>query len=64
MIWIRVFITILVVIMLIYYAMLILQIVGLIKFTNRDIRFSRAVVPFWYWIMPENEPKKTKKPSK
>ena len=50
MIFIKLIISILVLIALVYYAMLILHCFGIIKFTDRRITFSRCLVPFYYWI--------------
>lgn len=61
MIWIRIVITLLVVLLVIYYAMLMLQIAGLLAFSKREITFSRAIKPFYYWIHTGEEPKHKKK---
>ncbi len=61
MIWLRIIIVLFVALMLIYYSMLILHIAGIIKFTSRKITFSRAIRPFYYWVMPSTE---TKQPQK
>lgn len=60
MIWIRLFIAIIVVMALIYYAMLILHCYSIIRFTGRRITFRRMIIPFYYWLAPFNE----KKPNK
>ena len=62
MIWIRLLLALFVFLLVIYYAMLILQTVGVIKFTSRKITISRAIVPFYYWVKPTTE--KPNKPSK
>ena len=56
MIWIRIFITVILFLMAIYYAMLILQcFTSWFRMTNRDITFVRCLVPFYYWIAPVEE---------
>lgn len=58
MIWIRIFITVILFLMAIYYAMLILQcFTSWFKMTNRNITFGRCIVPFYYWIAPVEERK-------
>lgn len=34
----------------IYYAMVVLHLLGAFKLTNRKITFIRCIVPFYYWI--------------
>lgn len=59
MIWIRIFITVILFLMAIYYAMLILQcLTSWFRMTNRDITFGRCIIPFYYWIAPVEERKK------
>lgn len=59
MIWIRIFITVILFLMAIYYAMLILQcLTSWFRMTNRDITFGRCILPFYYWIAPVEERKK------
>ena len=56
MIWIRIFITVILFLMAIYYAMLILQcLTSWFRMTNRDITFGRCILPFYYWIAPVEE---------
>lgn len=58
MIWIRIFITVILFLMAIYYAMLILQcLTSWFRMTNRDITFGRCIIPFYYWIAPVEERK-------
>lgn len=60
MIWIRIFITVILFLMAIYYAMLILQcLTSWFRMTNRDITFGRCIIPFYYWIAPVEERKKS-----
>ncbi len=61
MILLIIIIVLFVALLLIYYAMLILQIAGVIKFTSRKITFSRAIRPFYYWVMPQTEKQTTLK---
>lgn len=59
MIWIRIFITVILFLMAIYYAMLILQcLTSWFRMTNRDITFGRCIIPFYYWIASVEERKK------
>ena len=58
MIWIRLFIILFFGLMGIYYGMLVLQCVtSWFVMTNREIRFGRCLVPFYYWIASTEEPK-------
>lgn len=59
MIWIRIFVMLFVILMAIYYGMFILQcFTSWFKFTNREITFERALIPFYYWIASTDEPSK------
>ena len=59
MIWIRIFLTVVLFLMAIYYAMLILQcFTSWFRMTNREITFGRCVIPFYYWIAPTEEKNK------
>lgn len=61
MIWIRIFITVILFLMAIYYAMLIFQcFTPWFNMTNRKITFGRCIVPFYYWIAPSEEKEKEK----
>jgi len=61
MIWIRLILTLVIMLMAIYYVMLLFQCVtDWFKFTNRKITFKRCLIPFYYWIAPINEGKKNK----
>lgn len=58
MIWIRLFITVILFLMAIYYAMLIFQcLTPWFRMTNREITFIRCIIPFYYWIAPTEEKK-------
>ena len=61
MIWIRIITLAFALLYGIYYFMLISQLNGNIKFTNRKFTFGRCLVPFYYWIAPQNEKRKTTK---
>lgn len=61
MIYLRIIIIALNVLLLVYYATVIAQSVGLIQFTKRDIVFKRAIIPFYYWVAPEQKKKASKK---
>lgn len=60
MIWIRLVTFLISFLIGIYYTMLVIQLYGGIKFTNRKFTFLRCIIPFYYWIMPQEENKKTK----
>lgn len=60
MIWIRLVTFLISFLIGIYYIMLVIQLYGGIKFTNRKFTFLRCIIPFYYWIMPQEENKKTK----
>lgn len=64
MIWIRVFLLAVMLLYSVYYCMLVLQLNNLIKFTNRKFTFSRCIIPFYYWIAPQEEKKNVKKTNK
>ena len=59
MIYLRILIVAFNILLFVYYAMLIGQAMGMLKFTKREITFRRGIVPFYYWIAPNDE--KTKK---
>lgn len=41
---------------IIYYITVICQFLfGIIRFTNRKMRFYRALIPFYFWVAPTNE---------
>ena len=59
MVWIRLFVPLFVGLMGIYYGMVLLQcFTSWFKMTNREIRFGRCLIPFYYWIAPTEEKKK------
>lgn len=61
MIWIRLIMTIVFVLLVIYYGMIVAQLGGYLKITNRRMEFGRLIVPFYYWIAPQSEKPKVKK---
>lgn len=61
MIWIRLISIAFAILYAIYYVMLISQLFGAFKFTNRKFTFGRCLVPFYYWIAPQDEKRKTTK---
>lgn len=60
MIWIRLVVIAFAILYGIYYFMVISQLFGIIKFTNRKFTFKRCLVPFYYWIANQDE-KRSKK---
>ena len=60
MIWIRRVVIAFAILYGIYYFMVISQLFGIIKFTNRKFTFRRCLVPFYYWIANQDE-KRNKK---
>lgn len=60
MIWLRLVTFLISFLIGIYYIMLVIQLYGGIKFTNRKFTFLRCIIPFYYWLMPQEENKKTK----
>ena len=40
-----------------YYSMIVLHQFGVIKITNRKVSFNKAVIPFYYWIVSQNNKK-------
>ena len=52
----RLLIMLAVILYVIYYVTVICQfLLGIIQFTNRKMRFYRALIPFYFWIAPTNE---------
>ena len=58
MIWLRILISMFAYLGAIYYIMLLFQLFGKLKFTNRKMTFLRCVTPFYYWIVSQDESKK------
>ena len=52
----RLLIILAVLLYIIYYVTVVCQfLIGMIRFTNRKMRFYRALIPFYFWIAPTNE---------
>ena len=49
MFWMRLFVGIFVFLLIIYYATVIAQSLGVITFTDEDISPLKGLVPFYYW---------------
>lgn len=58
MLWIRLILTLLAALLIIYYATLVLHCLNIISFTKRKITITRCLTPFYYWIKSEKEPLK------
>lgn len=54
MIYTRLIMIALIVLMFIYYAMVIGQLSGWWKITNRKMKFVNLCVPFYYWVVSQN----------
>jgi len=50
MIYWRLFITAIVVLAALYYIMVVLHCFGLISLTKKEMGFTKAIIPFYYWI--------------
>ena len=61
MIYARVLLAAFVVLAVIYYVMVIGQLFGKWKITNREIKFSLLCIPFYYWMVSQEEKKQIKK---
>jgi len=46
----RLLIGAIIVLAFIYYVMVALHSFGLISITQREIKFTKAIIPFYYWI--------------
>ena len=60
MIWIRLVVIGFAILYGIYYFMVISQLFGIIKFTNRKFTFKRCLGPFYYWVAKQDK-KRSKK---
>lgn len=60
MIYARVLLAAFVVLAVIYYVMVIGQLFGKWKITNREIKFSLLCIPFYYWMVSQEEKKQVK----
>lgn len=61
MIYARVLLAAFVVLAVIYYVMVIGQLFGKWKITNREIKFSLLCIPFYYWMVSQEEKKRVKR---
>lgn len=59
--WYKLIIELFIVLYFIYIITVLLQLYGIISFTNRKITFKRMIVPFYYWIASTSETPKNKK---
>lgn len=46
-----------VILLIIYYIMVVGQLCDALKFTNRQIKFKKLVIPFYYWVDMEKKRK-------
>ena len=60
MIYARVLLAAFIVLAVIYYVMVIGQLFGKWKITNREIKFSLLCIPFYYWMVSQEEKKQVK----
>lgn len=58
MIYSRLIMAVLTALLMTYYVMIVLHLFKVIKITNRDVVFSKALIPFYYWIVSQNKEKK------
>jgi hypothetical protein len=61
MIYARVLLAAFVVLVVIYYVMVIGQLFGKWKITHREIKFSLLCIPFYYWMVSQEEKKQVKR---
>ena len=55
MIYTRVILVLLIILILVYYAMIVAHLSGVINLTERKITFGKLCIPFDYWIHQEGE---------
>lgn len=41
----------LVILLIIYYIMIVGQLFGIIKITNKSVKFTKLIIPFYYWVV-------------
>lgn len=58
MLYLRIIITALNILLLVYYATVIGQAAGVLEFTPRELKFTKAIIPFYYWVKSQPEKKK------
>ena len=52
----RLLIMLAVILYVIYYTTVVCQfLLGIMQFTNRKMKFYRALIPFYFWVAPTNE---------
>lgn len=52
----RLLIMLAVILYVIYYTTVVCQfLLGIMQFTNRKMKFYRALIPFYFWVAPANE---------
>lgn len=61
MIYARVLLAAFIVLAVIYYVMVIGQLFGKWKITNREIKFSLLCILFYYWMVSQEEKKQVKR---
>lgn len=57
MIYTRFILIAIIVLLFIYYVMVVGQLFGAVKVTNRPIKFVNLCIPFYYWVVSQS-PKK------
>lgn len=55
MIYSRLVMIALIVLLIIYYVMVVLHFFGVIKITNKDMSFNKAMIPFYYWMVSQKK---------
>lgn len=55
MAYFRVITAIIVVLMTVYYAMVVGQLFGFWKITNKEISFVKLCIPFYYWVVSQKK---------
>lgn len=53
MIYFRLITSAVIILMLVYYGMIVGQLFGFWKITNRKISFVKLCIPFYYWIVSQ-----------
>lgn len=55
MIYSRLVMLAVIVLLVTYYIMIVLHQFGIIKITNKNVKFNKAVIPFYYWIVSQEK---------
>lgn len=50
MIYARVILVVLIILILVYYAMVVAHLSGIIYLTSRKVTFAKLCIPFYYWV--------------